>query len=127
MRPGDLHRARAEIGIGIFIRDDRDQAAMLLRANRNLAKFSNNWRVTLIRRMNRNSSVAEHRLGPCGRDGDVVTFFFQHDIPVFVFLDICIRRAARERVFEVPHVTGHFEVFHLQVRDRCLEMRVPVH
>ena len=45
---GDFHGPRAEFRIRVFIRDDRDQPSMLLRANGNFAEFSYDWRVTFI-------------------------------------------------------------------------------
>ena len=34
VRAGDFHRAGAEVGVGVFVGDDRDQAAVFFRANR---------------------------------------------------------------------------------------------
>ena len=48
MSTGDLHRAGAEIGVGIFIGDDRDQATVFFWAHRDFAELSDDWRVTLI-------------------------------------------------------------------------------
>jgi len=48
MRAGDLDRAGAEIRVGVFIGDDRDLAAVLLRPDRDFAEFPDDWRVTLI-------------------------------------------------------------------------------
>ena len=39
MRAGDLDRTRAEILVRVFVGDDRDQAALLFRANGNFAEF----------------------------------------------------------------------------------------
>ena len=48
MRAGDLDRARAELRVGVVVGDDRDQAAVLLWANRDFAEFPDNWGVTFI-------------------------------------------------------------------------------
>mmetsp|Transcript_29133 Transcript_29133/g.56126 ORF Transcript_29133/g.56126 Transcript_29133/m.56126 type:complete len:233 (-) Transcript_29133:799-1497(-) len=48
VRAGDFHSARAEVFVWIFIRNDRDQAAMLFRPDRDFTIFSDDWRITLI-------------------------------------------------------------------------------
>ncbi len=126
MRAGDLDGTRAESGIGVFVGDDRDQAAVFLGTNRNLAKLSDDWRVAIIRRMNGNRAIAQHGFRARRGDGDIVALFLQHDVPVLVLFDIGIGLAARQRVLEVPHMTGHFGVLDLEIGNRCLEMRVPV-
>ena len=40
VRASDLHRARAEVGVGILIGDDRDQAAVFFRADRDFAELA---------------------------------------------------------------------------------------
>ncbi len=126
MRAGDLDRAGAESRVGVFVGDDRDQAAVFLRPDRDFAEFPDDWRVTLIRWMNRDSAVAEHRLGPGRGDGDIVARLAEGDVSVLVLLDIFIGLAARERVLEVPHLALHLDLLDLEIGDRGLEMRVPV-
>ena len=48
MRPGDLDGTASEQWVGVFVGNDRNQAPVFLRPNRDFAKFSNNWRVTFI-------------------------------------------------------------------------------
>ena len=76
--------------------------------------------------MNCNSTVAEHGFGPCGGDGDIVAGFFEQHFAVLVALYVSVGLAARQRVLEVPHVTVDLGALDLEVRDRGLEMRVPV-
>ena len=99
---------------------------MLFRSNRNFAKLSQNWCIPLIGWMNGNSPIAQHCLGPGCRDGNVVARFPQRDVSVLIFLDIFVGCAIGQRVFEVPHLAIDFDVFHLKVGDRGLELRVPV-
>jgi hypothetical protein len=127
MRAGDLHRARAEIGSGyssVMIGIRRRCSFGPTGISQSMPTIG---RVAFIRGMNRDRAVAQHRLGPRGGDGDVVALLLEDHVPVFVFLHIRIGRAARERVLEVPHVAPDIDVLDLQVRDRRLEMRVPVH
>ena len=127
MRAGDLHRARSEIRVRVFVGDDRDQAAMLLRADGNFAELADDGRIALVIGMHRDRAVAEHGFGPRGGDGDVVARLAKRDVPVLVLFHIFVSRAARERVFEVPHMAVDFGVLDLQIRNRGLELRVPVH
>ena len=49
------------------------------------------------------------------------------DVPVLVLFDVFIGGTAGQRVFEVPHVAVDFDVLDLEIGNRGLEMRVPVH
>ncbi|MNI07008.1 hypothetical protein D3C73_600080 [compost metagenome] len=126
MRAGDLDGTRAEIRLRIFVSDDRDQAAMLLRTDRDFTELADDRRVTLVRRMNGNRAVTQHgfRAG-CG-DRDVVAFFRQDDVTVGILLDIGIGFAAGQRVLEVPHVAVDFLALDFEIRNRRFEFRVPV-
>ena len=57
VRAGNLHRARSKIGVGIFVSDNRDQAAMVFRADGDFTKFADDRLVALIARMHRNRAV----------------------------------------------------------------------
>ena len=122
----DLDRARAEILVGVFISDDRDQAAVFFGSDRNFAELTNDGRIAFIRWVHRDGPVAQHGFGACGRDRDVVAFFGEGDVPVFVLFDVGIGIAPRQRVFKVPHVAGRFDVFDLKIRNRRLKVRIPV-
>ena len=65
MRGRDLDRARALFGIGIFVGDDRDQAADQRQSNPPAEQML----IARIVRMHRDRRVAQHRLGPRGGDG----------------------------------------------------------
>ena len=124
---GDLHRAGAELRIGILVDDDGDLPARLLRADGNLAQPAHDRRVAGVGRVDRDRPVAEHGLGARGGDGDVVALLLEHDIAVLVALDIGVGFAVGERILEVPHVAVDLDVLDLEIGDRGLEMRVPVH
>ena len=126
MRAGDFHRARAEIGIGVFVGDDRDQTTVFFGPNRNFAQLTHDGRIACIRRMHRNCAVAQHRFGAGCRDRDIVAGFVQRHVPVFVFFDVFIGRTTRERVFKVPHIAVDFDVFDFKIRDGSFKLRIPV-
>ena len=65
--------------------------------------------------MNRNRAVAQHGFGARGGDRDIVALFFQRDVPVFVFFAVDVGRAARQRVFEVPHVAVDLDILDLEI------------
>src|SRR5690606_10852900 len=100
MRAGDLHRAGAEGRVGIFVGDDRDQPAMLLRSDWYFAGLADDWRVTFFRWVIRHRAVAQHGFRPRGGNGDVVAFFLEGDVPLGVLLAVEIGLAPRQRVFE---------------------------
>ena len=126
MRAGDLDGAGAEIGVRIFIGDDRDQATMFLRTDRDLAELADDRLIALVGGMHRNGAVAQHRLGPGRRDRDVVALLLEHDIAVGVLLDIGIGLAAGQRILEVPHVAVGLAVLDFEIGNRRLELRIPV-
>ena len=127
MRASNFHRTRAEILVRIFIRDDRDQAAQLFRANRNFAELTDDRGIAFVRWMHRNCAITQHRFRTRSGNGDIVARFAQRLNTVFVFLDILIGRTTRERVLEVPHVASHFDILDLKIGNRCFKMRIPVH
>ena len=69
MRAGDLNGTGAEFRIRIFVANDRDQAAMLFRSDRNFAQFANDWCIAFIGWMNRNGTIAQHGFRACRGDG----------------------------------------------------------
>ncbi len=126
MRAGDLDRARAEIRFRIFVSDDRDQAAMLLRADRDFAQLADDRRIALVRRMDGNGAIAQHGFRTRRGDRDIIALFGKDDIPVRILLDIGIGLAAGQRVFEVPHVAFDFPGLDFKIGDRRFELRIPV-
>ena len=101
----DLHRARALLRVGIFVGDDRDAAA----DERQDRELADQVLVALVLGMNGHGHVAEHRLGTRGRHGDEAVGH------------------ALDGVADVPEVALDLDLLHLEVGDRGLELRVPVH
>ncbi len=126
MRPGDLDRARAEIGVGVIVGDDRDQPAMRLRPHRNLAQLADDGGIAGVTRMHRHRAVAQHGFGAGGGDRDIVPGLAQGHVAVGVAFHVFIGLAPGQRVFEMPHLAVDLAAFDLEVRNRGLEMRVPV-
>ena len=99
----NLDAACAELRIDIVIGDDRNTAAN----DRQNNFLSDEILVALIVRMHRNGTIAQHRLGPrCGDNKMTV--------------------ARGKRVAEVPQVTLLVGRENLEVRQRCVQGRVPV-
>ena len=67
VRRGDLHRARAELGVGVFVGDDRDAAA----DERQDHVLADEVLVALVLGVHGDAGVAEHGLGTGGGDDDV--------------------------------------------------------
>ena len=126
MRAGDLDRARPEGGIGVGVGDDGDQAAVFPGPDGDFAKLADNGSVARVIDMNGHGAVAQHGFGTGGGDGNVVAGFAKRFDAVFVLFDVFVGHAIGQRVFEVPHVAGNFEVLDFQIADRGFEMRIPV-
>ncbi len=127
MRAGDFDGTGAEIRIGVGIGDNGDQATVLFWPHGNFTEFPDDWRVTLILGVHRDSAVAEHGFRTCRGDRDVVALLRQSNVAVLVFLLVGIGGPLGERVFEVPHVARDFFVLDLQIGNCGFKMRVPVH
>ena len=111
MRAGDLHRPRTKGRIRIFIGNDRDQAI----TKRQMHHLADNRLIARIRRMHRNRAIAQHGLGPGGGNRDIIALLAQDHRAVFVFLNVFIGLTIREPVFEMPHMTGHFDILDLKI------------
>ena len=109
MGAGDLHGTAPEGGIGVFVRDDRDQAV----AQRQVDHLADDGSVTLVRGMDRHRAVAQHGLGASGRDRDVIPGLAEGHRALGVLLDVFIGLTARQTVFEVPHMALHLDVLDL--------------
>ena len=127
MRTRDLDRARAESRIGVFIGDDRDQAAVFLGPHRNFTEHPYDGRIAFITRMHRYRAIAQHGFGPRRGDGDVIARLAERHVSVGVFLDIFIGGPTGERIFEVPHMARGLDILDLEIGDGGFEMRVPIH
>ncbi len=101
----DLHRPGALLGVGVLVAHDGDQTA----GERQSDLAADQGLVALILGMDRHGSVAEHGLWPRGGD---------HDVLVVGPID---------GIAQAPHVTLDLDVLDLQVRDRGLQFRMPVH
>ena len=124
MRRCDLHRARALGRVGVLIGHDRDAAA----DDRQGHELAHQPRITRIIRMHRHAGVAQHGLGPGRRHHDVVAGLILRRLPVTVVGDrVLIGHAVRQGIGEMPVRPVHLTLLDLEVRDRRLEMRVPVH
>ena len=99
---------------------------MFLRADRNFAKLADDRRIALVRGVNGNRAVAQHRLGTGRRNRDIVALFLEGDVAVGVLLDIGIGGPVGERVLEVPHMAVGFLVLDFEIGNRRFELRVPV-
>ncbi len=109
VRRRDLHRAGALLRVRVFVGDDRDQAADQRQAH----ALAHERGVALVLGVDGDRRVAQHRLGACRRHGDDLAGLgtgLVHD-----------------RIVEVPEVALHLDLLDLEVRDRGLELRVPVH
>ena len=126
VRAGDLHRARAEFRVRVFVGDDRDQPALCLGADRDLAALAHDRRIARVVRMHGDRAVAEHGFRTRGGDRDVIAGFAKGLVAVVVGLDVFVGLAVFQRILEVPHVAGDFGVFDLEIGDRRVEYRIPV-
>ncbi len=77
MRRCHLDRAGTELGIDMVVGDDRDAAT----GQRKLDLGADEVCVTIVVRMHRDRGVAEHRLGPGGRDDDAVVRVVDAAVP----------------------------------------------
>ena len=105
VRGGDLHRAGAFFRVGVGVGDDRDQPAH----ERQDGVLADQVREGGVLRVHRDRGVAEHRLRAGGGDGDELAGLIV------------------DRIGDVPEAALHLGVLDLEVGDRRLEFRVPVH
>ena len=103
VRRRDLHRAGALLRIGVVVADDRnapaDQRQDRVLADQVLELF--------VIGMHRDRDVAQHGLRPRRRDDDELV-------------------GALDRIFDVPEMTAHLDLLHLEIGDRGQKLRVPV-
>ena len=98
-----LDSAGAKAKLDIIIRHDRQ----LSPDKRENGVFTDKMRIALVRGVDRNTGVAQHRLGTCGGDDEF-------------FVGIL------DRIADVPKAAGDVLVFHLGVRKRRAAVRAPV-
>ena len=103
VRRRDLHRAGAFFRVGIVVADDRntppDQRQQRHPADQVLQAF--------VVGMHRDGDVAEHRFRPRRRHDDELV-------------------AAFDRIFDVPEVPLDLDLLHFKIRDRGLELGIPI-
>jgi hypothetical protein len=105
VRRRDLDRAGALLGIGICVGDDRDAPP----DERQDGVASDQIPVALVVGMHGDAGVAEHGLRPRRRDRDEAALL------------------ALDRIADVPEAALYLDLHDLEVGDRGLEARVPVH
>ena len=110
VRRRDLHRARALLGVGIFVGDDRDAPARRAAASRACRPGP----VALVVGMHGDGGVAQHRLGPGGRDGDVALRI------------VGIEDRVLERIAEVPELPSTSRCSTSRSEIAVMQLRVPV-
>ena len=103
VRGRDLHGARPEFLVHIFVRDDWDPAI----GQRKQERFPDQVRISRIGGIDRDGGIAEHRLGTGGR----------HDDELFRTLD---------GIFDVPKEPRVLGILHFRVRKRGLAAGAPV-
>ena len=104
VRRRDLHATGAEFLVDIFVDDNRDFTS----AQWQHQHFADQVRVTLVSRIDRHCDVTQHGLGPRGGHRQVTG-------------------TVRQRIADVPHEAVFFFRYHLQIRHRSTQHRVPVH
>ena len=104
VRRGDLDRAAALLRIGIVVGHDRQAPA----DQRQDGVFADQTPVALVLRMHGDGGIPQHGLGP-GRRHD--------DIPAFFALD---------RIAQVPEMAVDLALLDLEVRNRGVELGIPV-
>jgi len=106
----DLHTARTQRRIGVFIGDDRDAPS----GDRQDDMLANHAGIAFVRRVHRHRHIGQHRFGPGGGDDQVIR---------------AVSRAhtIRQRITEPPEMPLNFAGFDLQIADRGFQLRIPVH
>ena len=110
VRRRDLDRARALLGIGIFVGDDRNFAP----DQRQDHVLADERLVALVVRMHRDRGVAQHGLRPRGGDDDEGRRIVR------------IESLAFDRIAQVPEVALGLDLHHFQIGNRGEQLGVPV-
>ena len=135
VRGRDLDRACALFRIGIFIRDNCDQATDQRQSN----MLADQMLIARVVRMHRNRRIAQHRLRPRGGDGHpfagLLTLRVHHRIFEIVKVAVGVfgqdlgerRRVERRAILARPFERAlGLDLHDLEVRDRGLELGVPI-
>ncbi len=103
VRRGDLHRAGALFRIGMFVADDRDQAAH----QRQTDLFADQMLQLFVFGMHRHRGIAQHGLGPCRGHGDELV-------------------TALDRIFQIPEMALDLDAFDFEIGNRGFQLGVPI-
>ena len=122
MGRGDFHRAGALFGIGIGIGHNRDRPPDQRQAH----GFADQMLIAFIIRVHGHAGIAQHGFRACCGDDQVIPFLAEGDGTVFVFFHIFKRRPVFELIAQAPEMAILFDLLHLKIRDRRLEMRIPI-
>ena len=116
MRRGDFERACAELRVGVVIGDDGNCTV----AQRQFDHFTDEVLIAYIIRMHTNRHITEQGFRARGGNRDTRPL-----LAVAVFIGDGLRTIDKW-VVDVPHTAIDLNGFHLKVRDRRAEHRVPV-
>ena len=111
VRRRDLDRARALFGIGVVVGDDRNPAA----DQRQDDVLADQMAVALVVRMHRDRGIAEHGLGPRGRDHDEGRGIVR------------VEGFALDRIAQIPQAALDLDLLHFEIGNRGEQFRIPVH
>ena len=106
---GDFHATGAERWVAVVVGDDRDAAP----DQRQFDELADQGLVALVVGVNRNGGVAQHGFRAGGGDDQVVVALGGFG-------------AVSQRVLEVPQEALFVVVFHFEVRNRGVQLGVPV-
>ncbi len=110
MRRGNLDAAGAFFHVGMFVANDRDQAANQWQHH----KFADQIFVARIFRVNRHAGIAQQGFRTGGGDHQII----------FTVGGFC---AVSQRIADMPHRAFALAVFHFQIGDSGTQFWIPVH
>ena len=110
MRRRHLHRARAFLGIGMLVADDRNPAP----DQRQDHMLADQMPVAVVLGIDGNAGVAEHRLGARGCDRDEARWIFRAE------------GLALDWIAQIPEAALDLDLLHFEIGDRGEQLRVPV-
>ena len=116
MRRGDFERACAELRVGVVIGDDGNCTV----AQRQFDHFTDEVLIAYIIRMHTNRHITEQGFRARGGNRDARPLLA---VAIFVGDGLC---AIHKWVVDVPHTAIDLNGFHLKIRNRRAEHRIPV-
>jgi hypothetical protein len=109
VRGRDLHAAGAELGIDVVVSHDRNGSVR----ERQLHALADEVAIALVGRVHRDRGVAEHGLGPRGRDDQVIAGTFAG--------------RSGDGIAQVPELAALLAAHDLEIGQGGMQHRVPVH